>query len=72
MKKRTREEKLLHPKPGTRIAEAVDYGIDLSQVAENLRMTPAERIRANDNAINSILKFEEAMRRAKAETKVKT
>jgi len=70
--KRTREEKLLDPRPGSRIAEARDYGIDLTQIVENLRLTPAERIRRNDQAVNSVLKFAEAMKVAKAAQKNKT
>lgn len=65
---RTREERLLNPQHGSKIAEARDFGIDLSQILENLRLTPAERIRANDQAVNSISKFEEAIRRAKNRT----
>ncbi|MFM9903313.1 MAG: hypothetical protein ACKVQJ_01945 [Pyrinomonadaceae bacterium] len=68
--KRTREEKLLHPKAGSKIAEARDYGIDLTQIVENLRLTPMERIKRNDQAANSVLKFAEAMKRAKARDKV--
>lgn len=64
--KRTPEEKLLNPRPGSRIAAAQDYGIDLTQIVENLRLTPAERIKRNDQAANSMLKFAEAMHRAKA------
>jgi len=71
MRRRSIEDKLLHPEPGSRIAEARDYGIDLSQIVENLRLSPAERIRANDQAINSVSKFEEAMRRAKAAARAK-
>jgi len=63
---RTREERLLRPKAGSKIDEARDYGIDLSQVVENLRLTPAERIKKNDQAVNSMLMFEAAMKRAKA------
>ncbi|MEO7674482.1 MAG: hypothetical protein ABIU09_10460 [Pyrinomonadaceae bacterium] len=69
--KRTPEEKLLNPTPGSRIAEARDYGIDLSQIVENLRLSPAQRIRANDQAVNSVLKFQKAMKRAKDAAKVK-
>ena len=69
--KRTREEKLLNPAPGSKIAVAMEYGIDLTQIVENLRMTPADRIRANDQAVNSVLKFEEAMRGAKVRSKTK-
>ena len=71
MKKRTPEEKLLHPRPGSKIAEARDFGIDLTQIVENLRLTPAERIKKNDQAVNSMLKFEEAVRRAKSGKKTK-
>ncbi len=67
--KHTAEEKLLNPRPGSKIAEARDYGIDLTQIVENLRLTPAERIKRNDQAVNSIIKFEEAMRRAKSASK---
>jgi len=62
---RTPEEKLLNPRPGSKIAAARDWGIDLTMLAENLRYTPAERIKRNDDAANSMLKFAEAMRRAK-------
>lgn len=62
---RTREEKLLNPRPGSRIAAARDFGIDLTLLVENLRLTPAERVKNNDAAVNDLLKFEESMRRAK-------
>jgi hypothetical protein len=68
--KRTREEKLLHPEPGSRIADARDYGIDLTLLVENLRLTPAERIKANDQAVNDLLKLEDAMKRARKPAKI--
>ena len=71
MKKRTPEDKLLNPRPGSKIAAARDWGIDLSMLAENLRYTAAERIKRNDDAANSMLRFEEAVRRAKADEKSK-
>jgi hypothetical protein len=71
MKERTAEEKLLNPRPGSKIAEARDFGIDLTQIVENLRLTPAERIKMNDQAVNSMLKFEEAVKRAKSAKKTK-
>jgi hypothetical protein len=42
--KRSREEKLLNPRPGGKIAAARDYGIDLTLVVENLRLTPEQRL----------------------------
>ena len=70
--KRSPREKLLNPSPEGKIEAAREYGIDLTQLAENLRYTPAERIKRNDAAANSFLKFEEAMRQAKADEKAKT
>ncbi|CAN5330124.1 hypothetical protein BH10ACI2_BH10ACI2_15430 [soil metagenome] len=63
---RTRDDKLLNPIPCSQIAAASDFGIDLTQIVENLRLTPAERIKRNDQAVNSVLKFAEAMKQAKA------
>ena len=64
--KRTPEEKLLDPRPGSKIKEAEEFGIDLTQLVANLRLSPAERIKRNDQAANSMILFEQAMKRAKA------
>ena len=39
------EERLRHPAPGSRIEAARDYGVDLTLLIEQLRLTPAERVR---------------------------
>jgi hypothetical protein len=65
MGKRTPEEKLMNPRPGSPIAKARDFGIDLTLLVENLRLTPAQRIKSNDQAVNDLVKFEQAMKRAK-------
>jgi len=36
-------ERLRHPAPGSRIAAAKEYGIDLTLLIEQLRLTPAQR-----------------------------
>lgn len=41
---RTPEEKLLNPRPGSKIAAARDFGIDLTLTVSQLRLTPQERI----------------------------
>ncbi|MFT3744958.1 MAG: hypothetical protein QM785_11785 [Pyrinomonadaceae bacterium] len=69
--KRTPEEKLLNPRPGSKIAAARDFGIDLTLLVENLRLTPAERIRKNDALANDFIKFESAVRKAKQGSKAK-
>jgi hypothetical protein len=65
---RSREEKLLHPSPGSRIEAAKEFGIDLTLLVENLRLTPAQRLRSNDQAVNDLKRFETAMRKAKQKT----
>jgi hypothetical protein len=52
------EEKLRHPQPGSAIARARDYGIDLTLLIERLHLTPEERVRDLQRAIKGM----EAMR----------
>ena len=39
------EERLRHPAPGSRMEAARQFGIDLTLLIEQLRLTPAERVR---------------------------
>ena len=41
---RTPEEKLLNPRPGSKIDEARKFGIDLTLLVSRLRKTPQQRI----------------------------
>ncbi|MGB6946654.1 MAG: hypothetical protein WBE37_29935 [Bryobacteraceae bacterium] len=41
---------LLHPVPGSRIEAAKNYGIDLTLLVEQLRLTPAERAKKLERA----------------------
>jgi len=69
--KRTPEEKLLNPRPGSKIAEAAEFGIDLTLLVENLKKSPAQRIKDNDAAISDLVEFEAAVKRARQTTKEK-
>ena len=51
--KRTPEEKLLNPRPGGKIADAVSYGIDITQIVENMRLTPEQRLQKLQSAMIS-------------------
>ncbi|HEV7642980.1 MAG TPA: hypothetical protein VGO50_03480 [Pyrinomonadaceae bacterium] len=42
--KRSLEEKLLNPRPGSKVAAAKEFGIDLTLLLKNLRLTPQQRI----------------------------
>ena len=60
--KRTPEEKLLNPRPGSKIAAARDFGIDLSLLVRQLRLTPQERI----DELQSSMYFAAELERARA------
>ena len=59
----------MNPWPGGKIAAAKDFGIDLTIIVENLRLTPAQRLKNNDAAINDMVKIENAMKLAKRRTR---
>jgi hypothetical protein len=57
------EERLRNPKPGSRIEAAQKYGIDLSLVIDQLRLTPAQRARKFQRAVTTISRFRGVARR---------
>jgi len=52
--KRTPEEKLLNPKPGSKIAAAKEFGIDLTLLVRQLRLTPEQRLEELQSAMESM------------------
>jgi hypothetical protein len=52
-------EKLLNPPPGSKIAAAKEFGIDLTLLAVNLRLTPQERI----DKLQGMMKFVDEIQR---------
>jgi len=48
------EARLRNPPPGSAIEAAQRYGIDLTLLIENLRLSPSERLRKLENAANSL------------------
>lgn len=69
---RTPEEKLLDPRPGSKIAEAVRYGLDLTLVVSNLRRSPQQRLENLQGAMDSVEKLRLAMEAAKAKKRVES
>lgn len=43
--KQTISQYLLDPPPGSKAADAKEFGIDLTLLIENLRLTPGERVK---------------------------
>jgi hypothetical protein len=65
---RTPEEKLLNPRPGSKIAEARDFGIDLTLTVAQLRLNPQQRIDKLQAAMRSL----DELARARARGPIKT
>jgi hypothetical protein len=59
------EERLWHPAPGSRTAAAKEYGIDLSLLARQLRLSPDQRVRDMEQACRQMLQILGAARRPK-------
>lgn len=57
------EARLLNPAPGSRIEAARDYGIDLTLLVEQLRLSPAERGRKLGDASTVLGKVRGVARR---------
>lgn len=57
------EHRLRYPAPGSRIEAAKKYGIDLTLLIEQLRLTPAERIQGLQAAASALEKIRGAARR---------
>jgi hypothetical protein len=57
------EERLRHPRPGSLIAQAQEYGVDLSLLIENLRLSPAERVKRMQDLIATVEELRGAARR---------
>ena len=57
------EDRLRHPRPGSRIEAAQKFGIDLTLLIEKLRLSPEERVRQMQDAINAAEQVRGAARR---------
>jgi hypothetical protein len=57
------EYRLRNPPPGSRIEAARNYGIDLTMLIEQLRLTPEERLRKLERAAKAIAKVRGVARR---------
>jgi hypothetical protein len=57
-------ELINNPPPGSKIAAAKEFGIDLTLNLRSLAMTPTERSRAMEDALRLVEELERAGRRA--------
>jgi hypothetical protein len=59
------EERLRHPAPGSKIAAAKEYGIDLTLLISQLRRTPAERAEESEDAATALEEVRGAARKSR-------
>ena len=52
----------------TAVQRAEAYGIDISLIDENLRLTPSQKIRQNDIALNQAEALQEALNQTRAKS----
>ena len=60
------EERLRHPAPGSKIEAAQKFGIDLTLLIEQLRLSPEERVRKQHSAASLVEELRGAARRARS------
>ncbi|HMS09577.1 MAG TPA: hypothetical protein PKE66_08845 [Pyrinomonadaceae bacterium] len=59
---RTPEEKLLNPRPGSKIAAARDFGIDLTLLVRQLRLTPQQPLEELQSSMKFVAELDKARR----------
>ena len=57
------EDLLMNPARGSAIEAAREFGVDLTLIIERLRLTPEERVRELQRAMNSLAKIRGAARK---------
>jgi hypothetical protein len=58
------EERLMNPAPGSAIEAAREFGIDLTLIIERLRLTPEERVRELQRAMNALAQIQGVARKS--------
>jgi hypothetical protein len=56
---------IMNPPPGSAIAAAKEYGVDLTLTLRNLTLTPTERVQQMESALRFAEDLREAMHQAK-------
>ncbi len=52
----------IRTKPRDPIRDAIDYGIDIGAIKDNLALTPTERLRRHQIALNTVEMLQKAKR----------
>jgi hypothetical protein len=55
---------IANPPPGSKIEAARDFGVDLTLLVNNLKLTPDQRVRKMESAMRFAEQLREALRQA--------
>lgn len=66
--KRSIEDQLLNPRPGSKVAAAKEFGIDLTLLLINLRLTPEQRLEKLQQAADGLEEIRKAVKRPRTLT----
>ena len=53
---------ILNPRPGSKVAAAIELGIDLNLMFEQLKKTPQQRVEDAQNAMRDLEKFKQEVK----------
>ncbi len=53
-------------KPKTAVERAIEFGIDISLLIENLKLTPTERLRKAQQVLDSLVSFQQEVAKSRA------
>jgi len=53
------------PPAESAVARAIAFGVDITLLIENLRLTPTERLRRGEEFLKSVIAFKEEVQRAR-------
>ncbi len=56
---------IVNPRPGSKVAEALEFGIDLTLTLGQLRKTPQERVEYQQSAMRSLEEFKRQVKESR-------
>ena len=56
---------IMNPRPGSKVAEAAEFGIDLTLTFGQLKKTPQERVEHAQSAMRSLEEFRKEVKRSR-------
>jgi hypothetical protein len=69
--KRTIRERILNPKPNSKVAAAIEFGTDLTLNIGSLKLTPEQRIINNFRSAEAFERFALAMKKSRIKQKIR-